>query len=347
MKNIYKILFSSTLLLLLLLVSGITTEAYGGCSQYGTFAMENYAGNCKCMSGYVFDKNFLGEDYCVSGDSVCSDKLGYGSDYNSSTGSCECSYGYVLGKDSIGRTKCISDNDACQNQLGFNSRSTYGDKCECSYGYVIGDSRKCENADSFCSDKYGYYSSYDSLSNTCECDDGYTLKNGECKEKNNSAYYNILAVNENDNLIIVESEYDYNNYEINYSYGCYDWYFNSGDRIVINMGTDFSIDFGDKLVIGSNVCDVSSSSLTFDDSFGEVNNYVAPVVAPVEKKEVSENIIIEEDITKTTIETEETQNDEPKSDIVVDELVPETEDGIEIETKKVSVWKRIISWFGL
>ena len=110
--------------------------AYGECSEYGIWATYDYlSGGCKCMSGYVFGKDFLGQTTCVSGDSVCHDKYGYNSRYDSLSSSCECSYGYVFGKDLIGRTQCISEDQSCKNQYGFNARSTFGGKCECGYGY--------------------------------------------------------------------------------------------------------------------------------------------------------------------------------------------------------------------
>jgi len=36
--------------------------AYGECSEYGIWATYDYlSGGCKCMSGYVFGKDFLGQ----------------------------------------------------------------------------------------------------------------------------------------------------------------------------------------------------------------------------------------------------------------------------------------------
>lgn len=154
--------------------------AYGDCSQYGFMATYDYLNNgCKCMSGYVFGKDVLGNTTCVSGSSVCYDKYGYGSEYDSLSGSCECSYGYVFGKDIIGRTQCISEDQACKNQYGLNAKSALGGKCECRYGYGFGKNSLgetvCMDLDSICQDKYGYNAEYDTSSDTCSCRSGYEL----------------------------------------------------------------------------------------------------------------------------------------------------------------------------
>src|SRR3989338_8012040 len=60
------------------------SQAYGECSDYGIWATYDYlSGNCKCMSGYVFGKDIFGETTCVYGNTVCHDKYGYNSRYNS------------------------------------------------------------------------------------------------------------------------------------------------------------------------------------------------------------------------------------------------------------------------
>src|SRR6056297_1670507 len=161
-------------------LGGETTEAqYGSaCSEYGVMAYEDYSGYCKCMSGYVFQDSYLGKQ-CVNANTVCHDKYGYGSSYDSLSGSCECDYGYVWGEDMFGDLQCVSEDQACKDQLGLHSRATYGGQCECSYGYVIdtnlfGD-KQCVDGDQVCHDDHGYHSSYNSLSNKCECDDDYTF----------------------------------------------------------------------------------------------------------------------------------------------------------------------------
>lgn len=239
------------------------SQGYGDCSAYGFWATEDYlSGGCKCMSGYVFGKDIFGNTTCVSGNSVCYDKYGYSSRYDSLTNSCECSYGYVFGKDSIGRTQCISENQACQNQYGYNSRSTYGGKCECGSGYEFtqksyGSGLECQS----CFSKYGIHSSYDYLSKQCGCDDGYTLKNGTCVEKQNNVYFTLKELDTDNKEAIVRSDYDLRYYFIKYNSGCYSSSFRRylNDKIVVNLGTDFDLDRWDKIVLqdDNETCDIT------------------------------------------------------------------------------------------
>lgn len=266
-----------------LLAAPDRAEAQYGCSDYGSFAYEDYSGSCVCMAGYVFKDDYLGTR-CVSGDSVCSDKYGYGSDYDSLSGSCECRYGYVFGKNSIGQTECISDDQACKNQLGYHARSTYGDKCECSYGYVI-DGGECVDGNSLCRQRHGSYVSYDSLDNSCECDDGYTLDDdNECVKKQNNVYFKLLDINETDDSILVKSDYSGQKYILEHGIGCslyIEIYLNR--NLVINLGTDFDVDNRDTIVLPdqSATCSITYHERTFDDSFpDEEEVYDAPSYYP-------------------------------------------------------------------
>jgi len=63
----------------------------------------------------------------------------------------------------------------------FSSYNSLTSSCECSYGYVADGLGGCEDGDLLCHRKLGYYSSYDSLSNACECDYGYVIdSNNQC-----------------------------------------------------------------------------------------------------------------------------------------------------------------------
>jgi len=132
------------------------------------------------MSGYVFSKNFLGEPYCVSADSVCKDDYGYGARYDSLTKKCKCSYGYIFAKDMFGQTKCINDDQYCRDKYGYNSSyNSSSDGCECNSDYFlrknsVGD-YKCVSGSSVCRDQYGYNSTYNRLTDKCECMSGYEM----------------------------------------------------------------------------------------------------------------------------------------------------------------------------
>ncbi|MDP1706316.1 MAG: SH3 domain-containing protein [bacterium] len=236
--------------------------AYGDCSEYGFMATYDYlSGGCKCMSGYVFGKDFLGQTTCVSGSSVCYDEYGYGSEYDSLSASCKCSYGYVFGKDSIGQTSCISEDQACKNQYGYNAKSSYGGQCECSYGYVISGGQ-CTYGNTLCHSKHGLYSSYDDLSKSCECDSGYTFNDSnQCVEKQNNVYFTLKELDTDERRAIIKSDYDYRYYLISYNSGCYSSSFRRhlNHQIVVNLGTDFDLDTWDKIVLqdDNEVCDIT------------------------------------------------------------------------------------------
>lgn len=259
---------------------------YYDCSEYGLFATYDYlSGGCKCMSGYVFGKDFLGNTTCVFGNSVCYDKYGYNSRYDSLSNSCECSYRYVFGTDSIGRTQCISENQACQNQYGYNAQSTYGGKCECTSGYEFtqtGSGLECKS----CFAKYGLHSSYDYLSNQCECDDGYTLKDGQCVEKQNNVYFSLKELNKDTKEAIIRSDYDLRYYYIKYGIGCLSSSFRRylNNRIVVNLGTDFDLDTWDTIVLydHNETCSITYREKV-DSSFSleEEDDSFVPVYIPV------------------------------------------------------------------
>lgn len=266
---------TSLILAIMFIVLGAksATAQYGlACSEYGVMAFENYSGMCECRSGYVFQESY-DSTRCVSADQVCHEKYGYGSDYDTLSDSCECSYGYTFGKDSIGRTQCISESQACENELGYHSRSTYGGGCECSYGYVI-DGGECKSGDSVCQNDHGYHSTYDDLSNRCECDTDYTFDdNYQCVEKQHNVYFRLLDTNFDDSELIIKSEYDYKNYIVRYGVGCFDYAISTyeGSNLVVNLGTDYDVDTFDTIVLQnhSQTCSILSREVTWDDSFPE------------------------------------------------------------------------------
>lgn len=261
-----------------------THAQYGlACSEYGVMAYEDYSGYCKCLSGYVFQDDGISGTRCVNANLVCTDKYGYGARYDSLSGSCECSYGYVFGKDSIGRTQCITDDKSCQNQLGYNSSATYGGQCKCNYGYVI-ENGQCVDGDMVCKSDHGYNSSYDDLNNKCECDNGYTLDDKkQCVEKHNSAYFKLLDIDIDREFILVESQHDYQKYILGYGIGCWDYALESyeGQNLVINMGTDFIVDFFDTIVLQNHnqTCSIMDVDWTTEEEFEveEESVYIPPI----------------------------------------------------------------------
>ncbi len=270
------------------LASSSRALAYGECDEYGLMAQYNSLTNtCSCISGWVFDNTILGKQ-CVSTSEYCRDRIGLMSTYNSLYDRCECMSGYVLEEDSFGNEncvngdlachgdlgihssyesltnkcvcdygytikngKCTSLDDQCQVQLGlFSSFNVLTDMCQCDFGYVINEANKCEEANSVCRRELGYYSSYDLLTNKCECDDEYTLsEEGECVEKQHNVYFNLRELDIDKQEAIIQSDYDHSYYQISYGIGCLSFYRYEEQKIVVNLGTDYSLDAWDKIVL--------------------------------------------------------------------------------------------------
>ena len=236
------------------------------CSQYGLFAYSDGLGYCKCMSGYIWGTNILGDKTCVSGNQECKDQYGYGSTYDSLSGKCKCSYGYVWGTNILGEDECVSESQYCRDKYGYNSKyNSLSDKCECKSGYELtiktyGSGLECKS----CFLKYGLHSSYDYLGKKCECDNGYTLSDdNQCVKKQNNAYFILKEVDTDKKKAIIKSEYSYQHYLITYGYGCYNFsikrYVNN--KIVVNLGTDFDLDMFDQIVLqdDNETCNILSA----------------------------------------------------------------------------------------
>lgn len=214
--------------------------AYGECTQYGIWSYyDSTTRSCKCTSGYIFGK-FLGSDYCVSKDQYCTDKYGYNSKYDSFTGSCGCRSGYIM------------------------------------------DGGKCTDGNSVCRADHGWDAEYNSLKNTCGCRSGYTFDDSnKCVKKQNNVYFTLKEINTDEKQAIIRSQYDYGYYLIKYGYGCYSSSFNRylNDSIVVNLGTDFSVDTFDKIVLqdDNETCDITrvsraNSSTTLYPDDGDTNS---------------------------------------------------------------------------
>jgi len=250
--------------------------SYGDCSQYGFMAYFDILTNsCKCWSGYIFDYDFLGRLQCVLGDTVCHNKYGYNSRYDSLSNSCECSYGYVMSGG-----QCTSRDKICTDTLGYNSRyNVLTDNCECDYGYVI-DGGRCQYAQTVCHTKHGIYSRYNSLTKKCECESGYTMDDSsQCVKKQNNVYFTLKELDTDSKRAIIKSDYDYRYYLVEYNSGCYSSSFKRylNHQIVVNLGTDFNVDFWDRIVLQNDneTCEIihvdhanSATTLQKEDTSG-------------------------------------------------------------------------------
>lgn len=142
---------------------------------------DSLSDSCKCISGYVVDTDFLGNESCVSADSKCTDMLGYGGRYNSLSNKCECRYGYLYDG-----SECVSENTYCHDRLGLmSSYNSLTDKCECDYGYEYdGSSCVYKSTSPSIYSASAILSQYSCPSNShespddptkCQCDAGYEL----------------------------------------------------------------------------------------------------------------------------------------------------------------------------
>lgn len=104
---------------------------------------DSISGTCKCMSGYVASGGS-----CVSGNSYCWNKYGYGSSYDSLDKTCSCDSGYIM-------------------------NSTTG---------------QCQLASLYCSSKIGLMSHYNSLTKNCECMSGYSYNGSTCVRVSSASY---------------------------------------------------------------------------------------------------------------------------------------------------------------
>lgn len=337
-------------------------NAYGECTQYGFMATYDFlSDSCKCMSGYAFGKDFMGNTSCVSVDQMCKDQYGYNSSSDYLTNKCKCGYGYAFGKDMFGKIKCISQDSMCKDQLGYGARyNSLYESCECGYGDIIKNG-KCTDADLFCSSVYGLYSSYNSSLKQCECDSGYTLDDdSQCVKKQNNVYFTVKELDTDNKKAIIKSDYDYSYYSIEYNSGCYASSFSRylNHRIVVNLGTDYYLDTRDKIILqdDNETCEIihrekvdSSFLLEVEDDFGgptleqliainESNKKTIPTTSaptPVKITNTPKKIINEK--SKKVTKIPETVKVEPKEE-TTPKVNPEP-------VKKLKWYQKIFNWF--
>ncbi len=145
-------------------------------NQLGYESQYNILNNtCECNSGYIIQGGT-----CVNANNYCWNNFGYGSEFNSLSKQCECSSGYQFDSSS---EQCVSAATYCENTYGSHAESDYAGVCKCQYGYVLNSTKDtCISGDDYCQAAFGNYATYDSLSNTCGCQDGYEMTNGQCQE---------------------------------------------------------------------------------------------------------------------------------------------------------------------
>jgi len=125
--------------------------------------------NCQCVSGYV-----VSGSSCVSGLSVCQNKMGYGANYDSATNTCGCLYTYVNDGG-----KCVTQLTYCTNKIGLMSQyNPLSKQCECMAGYqLVGGI--CTYKSPYSNYNYSTASNCPtnstSIGGSCYCNSGYTV----------------------------------------------------------------------------------------------------------------------------------------------------------------------------
>jgi len=208
------------------------------CSQYGFAAQPDYlSGGCKCMSGYVFQRDYLGAMKCVSADSVCSDRYGYGATYDSLTERCQCGSGKVFVRASGGGLVCAS----CTDIHGMYAEYDYLSKsCRCQRGYTAGD-------------------------------------DGICRERQNNVYVWLDELAASKGVAVIRDGTNGQKYLVALAADCptSTLALYSGSQLVANLGTDLVLHPGEFLVLHlhSTVCGVSEvapveRSFSLSDALG-------------------------------------------------------------------------------
>jgi len=101
--------------------------------------------------------------------------MDYGMAYSDGLGYCKCMSGYIWGVNYSGAPYCISGNSYCFDKYGVSSEyDSASGSCKCRSGYVWDESSFGSRCVS-CSTKYGIGATDDYLSGGCKCMSGYIL----------------------------------------------------------------------------------------------------------------------------------------------------------------------------
>jgi hypothetical protein len=272
------------------------TDSLGYGAEYNSLSEK-----CECKYGYIFNGS-----RCESETSYCNNLVGLMSRYDSLSDSCKCLSGYVIGTDSLGRQACVSADSVCRDDYGYGSSyNSSTKKCECSYGYELTLKKISSGLEcALCSTKYGIHSSYNALAKKCECNNEYTLDDSnQCVEKQNNVYFKLDELDADEKKAIIRSDYDNRYYLVEYGFGCYSTSFSRyiNKQIVVNLGTDFGVDRGDKIVLqdDNENCEIKNVEKVDSDFtlFPVEESYVSYVVPNiVSETKTAQNIIESEKV---------------------------------------------------
>jgi hypothetical protein len=143
------------------------TPAIPSCPYMSTYNFTSRS--CECVTGYVASGSS-----CVSGISICQNKMGYGASYNSTTNTCGCLSAYVNDGG-----KCVTQMSYCDNKIGYMSQyNPLSKQCECMVGYELVGST-CTYKSPYTNYKYSTTANCPVnstlISGGCYCNTGYTV----------------------------------------------------------------------------------------------------------------------------------------------------------------------------
>lgn len=188
------------------------------------------------------------------------------SSYDSTSKTCKCYSGYSVSTDLLGKEACISNISNCQKLNGYNSTyNSLTNTCECLHNYIY-NGKECVSGSTYCRDLIGLMSSYNSLTKKCECMSNYELIGSICTYKTNYSYNYSTDIPNSNNTSIITCPI---NSQLKTDNKCY---CNSGyETNVAKDGCTMSCQKNSTLISGQCVCDddfilINSNCITHTDN---------------------------------------------------------------------------------
>lgn len=83
----------------------------------------------------------------------------------------------------------------------FSSYDSLSGSCQCDPGYVVDTDGTCTDANIVCHEKLGYSSRYDSISNSCKCNYGYSIdSSGKCTDLDSQCHDQVGIMSSYDSV---------------------------------------------------------------------------------------------------------------------------------------------------
>lgn len=191
---------------------------------------------------------------------------------------------------------CVMGSTYCSQKFGTNAiYSSSKEQCSCQNWYEFSTDSSGQTKCLSCSQIYWPDSEYFYLTQNCWCKEGYTLKEGKCSIRNNSAYFTLLEYDTINDQAVIQSQYNSERYliELDYVLGITNsingvvW-----SSVVLNTGIDFSVDEGDYLIIPeSKETFKIEKSKRVPNSFSLVDDNTNKSIEDISKESVSSELL--------------------------------------------------------